>query len=89
MRIGVAKQMRGSIDANARWKPGAATTRYRMDKAVRVGDAHAVESPARVGSTVRREGVLSIPLTEPLSPAIADRLPRSRLGSGDSRRAGL
>ena len=62
---------------------------HGLDKAVRAGDVHAVDLLVKVGAPVQVEGVLATLLTEPLSPEIAEKLPRSMFGSGDSSKAGF
>ena len=64
---------------------------YGLAKAVRAGDAHAVDLFVRVGAPVRQEGALSILLTEsqPLDSGIAAKLPRSMFAVGDSSKAGF
>lgn len=60
-----------------------------LDKAIRAGDAHAVDLFVKVGAPVRREAALAILLTEkPLATEIAAKLPRSMFGTGDSCKAG-
>lgn len=61
-----------------------------LDKAIRAGDAHAVDLFVKVGAPVRREAALAILFTEkPFASEIAAKLPRSMFGAGDSCKAGF
>ena len=62
---------------------------HGLDKAIRAGDAHAVDLFVKVGAPARREAPLAILLTEkPFASDIAAKLPRSMFGAGDSCKAG-
>ena len=63
---------------------------YGLAKALRAGDARAVDLFVKVGEPVRREGPLAILLTDslPLESGVAHKLPRSMFGAEDSCKAG-